>query len=254
VTGRLELCPGVYRVRVPDGLYFLGHTTAVRLTGASIADWVERLAPHLDGRNTLAELTAGQSRQRAAMVERVVASLREAGVVREVSGPPGGRGGPVTPPRPAIRHAADGRLRRPQVNHESLALMLKVLAEAVLLFGLAFATTSNPPPDGALWNAERTAAVAAVPDASGTRVTAYLQQPDGTFLEIDLSAVERRNLGKLGRLGAEYDHVETRPIEWLPRQDGLLQVKIQTQAWRAGQRYTVSEPLVLRPDGTVIWR
>ena len=132
--------------------------------------------------------------------------------------------------------------------------MSRVLALVALLAGYTFAASANPPPDTALWNADRTAAVAVVSEASGTRVTAYLRQQDGTFLEIDLSAAESGNFGKLGRRPTEYDRFETKPINWLPRQDALLQVSIQTQAWRAGNRYTVSEPLIFHPDGTVIWR
>lgn len=132
--------------------------------------------------------------------------------------------------------------------------MSRVLALVALLVGYIFAASAKPPPDSALWNADRTAAVAAIPGTSGTRVTAYLRQQDQTFLEIDLSAVEGGNFGKLGRHPTEYDRFETKPIKWLPRQDALLQVSIQTQAWRAGQRYTVSEPLIFRPNGTIIWR
>ena len=132
--------------------------------------------------------------------------------------------------------------------------MVKIIASAALLIGFALAASASPPPDGALWNAERTAAVAATPGPSGTRVTAFLRQQNGTFLEVDLSAVEGGNFGKLGRHRTEYDRFETKPIKWIPRQDNLLQVKIQTQAWRAGQRFTVWEPLIFRRDGTVIWR
>lgn len=137
---------------------------------------------------------------------------------------------------------------------ETRRLAARSLASAMLLFGLCLCAWANPPPEGAHWNIDRSAAVAATPGSSGTRVTAYLQQPDGTFLEIDLSAVENRNFGKLGRSAAAYDSFETKPIEWLPRQDGLLQIRIQTQAWRSGKRYTVTEPLIFRPDGTVMWR
>ena len=136
----------------------------------------------------------------------------------------------------------------------TLDLMSGVLALVALLVGYTLAASASPPSDSALWNADRTAAVVAISEASGTRVTAYLRQQDGTFLEIDLSAVEGGNFGKLGRRKTEYDRFETRPIKWIPRQDTLFQVSIQTQAWRAGQRYTVSEPLIFRPDGTVIWR
>ena len=132
--------------------------------------------------------------------------------------------------------------------------MIKALAAATLFFGYAFPAFATPPPAGALWNSDKSAAVASTSEASGTRVTAYLQQQDGTFLTVDLSAVESGNFGKLGRRLADYDRFETRPIAWLPRQDGLFQVEIQTQAWLAGQRYTVSEPLIIRPDGSVIWR
>ena len=132
--------------------------------------------------------------------------------------------------------------------------MSRALALVTLLVGYALAASANPPPDSALWDADRTAAVAAISEASGTRVTAYLHQQDGTFLEISLSAVEGGNFGKLGRRPAEYDRFETKPIKWIPRQGGLFQVSIQTQAWRAGQRYTVTEPLIFRPNGTVIWR
>ena len=125
---------------------------------------------------------------------------------------------------------------------------------AALLLGYGLTEAASEPPDAALWNADRTAAVTAIPGESGTRVTAFLRQRDGTFLEVDLSTVESGNFGKLGRHLSDYDHFETKPIEWLPRQDDLLQVKIQTQAWRAGQRYTVSEPLVFSREGTVLGR
>ena len=132
--------------------------------------------------------------------------------------------------------------------------MIRVIASATVLFGYALAASADPPPDSALWNSDKSAAVAATPGASGTRLVAYLLQQDGTFLEVDLSALEGGNFGKLGQRPTEYDRFETKPIAWLPRQDGLLQVTIQTQAWCAGQRYTVSEPLIIRPDGSVIWR
>ena len=132
--------------------------------------------------------------------------------------------------------------------------MSRILASVLLLIGPVFAALANPPLDNALWNADKTAAVTTTPGASGTRLIAYLRQHDGAFLEIDLSAVEGGNFGKLGRRRVEYDRFETKPIKWVPRQDGLFQVKIQTRAWLSGQRYTVSESLVFRPDGTVIWR
>lgn len=125
---------------------------------------------------------------------------------------------------------------------------------ATIIFGYAFPASAYAPPDGALWNSDQSAAVIAIPGATGTRVIAYLRRQDGTFLEVDVSAAEGGNLGKLGQRPMEYDRFETKPIAWLPRQDGRLQVIIQTRAWRAGHRVTVSEPLLIRTDGSAIWR
>ena len=82
-----------------------------------------------------------------------------------------------------------------------------------------------------------------------------LRQPDGAYLVADASGVEVGNFVKLGFLPrADYERFETIPVEWLHRDDGLFQVRIRTRAWKAGQRYTVYEPLIIRPDGTVLYR
>lgn len=132
--------------------------------------------------------------------------------------------------------------------------MHRMLATFLLLMAMALEVGAAGPPDGALWNRDRTAAVSSVHTDNGSVVTAYVRQQDGTFLTFDLSAVEGGNFGKLGRSRKDFDRFETTPIEWLQRQDGLLQVRIQTRAWRQGQRYTVTEPLVFSPDGRVVWR
>lgn len=137
-------------------------------------------------------------------------------------------------------------IRRSIVVARSALVMLAVCTAAD--------SAAYPPPENALWNADGTAAVAASPGESGTQITAFLGQQDGSFRKIDLSAVENSNFGKLGRRRTEYERFETTPIMWIPRLDGLLQIEIQTRAWHGGRRYTVSEPVLLRRDGTVLWR
>lgn len=78
------LRPDTYSVEVDGGAYLMTAVGPVRLTGASIAGWIQRLTPFLDGRATLAELTASLPPPRAAMVEQVVLTLQEAGVVRDL--------------------------------------------------------------------------------------------------------------------------------------------------------------------------
>lgn len=123
-----------------------------------------------------------------------------------------------------------------------------------LLLLAAFAGRAEPPPEAALWNAGRSAAAVSARVDGRASVTAFVRQADGSFLKIDLSQVEQRNLGKLGPGGAEYERVETQPLQWLERRDGLLQLRIHTRAWRQGQRYTVEEPVIFQADGQVLWR
>ena len=108
-----------------------------------------------------------------------------------------------------------------------------------------------------LWNSNRTAVAISVSQQhpQDSLVFVFLRQPDGAYLVADASGVEVGNFVKLGFLPrADYERFETIPVEWLHRDDGLFQVRIRTRAWKAGQRYTVYEPLIIRPDGTVLYR
>lgn len=106
----------------------------------------------------------------------------------------------------------------------------------------------------ALWNTNRTAVAVSMSRPAAAMIFVFIRQRDGSFLTVDISAVESGNFGKLGRGRKEYTRFETVPIEWLPRERGYLQVVVRTTAWAGRQRYTVSEPLVIQPDGTPVWR
>ncbi|KWS06312.1 hypothetical protein AZ78_3867 [Lysobacter capsici AZ78] len=81
----------------------------------------------------------------------------------------------------------------------------------------------------------------------------FLRRGDGSFQKIDVSAVESKNLGKLG-LAQRYERIETRAVGWLPSQGELLRLEVRTQAWHQGRRYVAEELLMLRTDGRVLWR
>ncbi|MBI3852366.1 MAG: hypothetical protein HY298_19085 [Verrucomicrobia bacterium] len=106
-----------------------------------------------------------------------------------------------------------------------------------------------------LWNSNRTAVAISLSKPKASIIFVFLRQTNGTYLAVDARGVEAGNFGKLGIAGrAGYDRFETTPIQWLPREDGWFQVVMRTRAWKAGKRYTVSEPLTIRSDGYIGWR
>lgn len=129
----------------------------------------------------------------------------------------------------------------------AMALALVVWASAT------FPARAEPPPASALWSVDKRAAAAVMRTAAGTGVFVFLRRGDGSFQKIDVSAVESKNLGKLG-LAQRYEWVETRAVDWLPSQGELLRLKVRTQAWRQGRRYVAEELLMVRTDGRVLWR
>ena len=106
----------------------------------------------------------------------------------------------------------------------------------------------------ALWNVDKTAAAVVLKRPEASLVLVFLRKPNGEFATVDVSDVESGNFGKLGFRRSHYQRFETTPVEWRQRTDGLFQVVMQTRAWASGQRYTASEPLIIRPDGTPLWR
>jgi hypothetical protein len=107
---------------------------------------------------------------------------------------------------------------------------------------------------GGLWNPSRTAVAVSFPRPTASVVLVFLRQTNGTFLAVDASGVESGNFGVLGRGRRDYGRFETTPVEWLTREDGMFQVVMRTRAWRAGRRYTVSEPLLINRSGAVLRR
>jgi hypothetical protein len=89
----------------------------------------------------------------------------------------------------------------------------------------------------------------------GSFVVVFLQQASGSYLAVDVSQVEQKNIGAIGP-SRQYRERHTVPTEWLPdRIGGAVQLFIQTRAWDMnGRRYSSKEPLIITRDGTPLWR
>ncbi len=78
---RLKLRDDAYYAPTSDGICILSNSGEVVLTGPSIFRWIDQLAPYLDGRYTLADLTASMPADRRDMTERIINALCEQRVV-----------------------------------------------------------------------------------------------------------------------------------------------------------------------------
>jgi hypothetical protein len=81
---RLALRPDVYWAETPGGVAMLTHRGPVSFTGPAVHRLIEGLAPYLDGRFTLTELTADLSEQRRVAVQKLIGALLERDVLREL--------------------------------------------------------------------------------------------------------------------------------------------------------------------------
>ena len=83
------------------------------------------------------------------------------------------------------------------------------------------------------------------------------------FLVSDVSKVENDNFANLGFKRLHYDRYLTEPTVWTETgrfnytnfsDRTLHQITFRTRAWRNGQRYTVSESLILDEAWKPLWR
>jgi putative thiazole-containing bacteriocin maturation protein len=80
---RPKLVHDFFYVRVADGAYLKSGRGPLHLKGRSVYDWIDRLAPLLDGERSLAELVAGTAGDRRQMIEHLVGVLTENGMVTD---------------------------------------------------------------------------------------------------------------------------------------------------------------------------
>lgn len=80
-----KLQPDVFYLLVPDGVYIRNNHGTFTLPGKTLYKWIERLAPHLDGSRTLAELTRDLPADKQAMVADVVQLLAEHGCIKDMT-------------------------------------------------------------------------------------------------------------------------------------------------------------------------
>ena len=69
----------------PEGVYLLSNRGTLTLHGRSAYEWLDRLAPYLDGTHSLQELTSGLSSDRCDTVVGLVTALADKGFIKDVT-------------------------------------------------------------------------------------------------------------------------------------------------------------------------
>lgn len=82
---RPRLKSDTFYIPVENGVYFRNNERAFVMQGKTLATWMERLAPLLDGRYDLAYLSQNLSPEKQTMVVKLVNILAEQGFVKDVS-------------------------------------------------------------------------------------------------------------------------------------------------------------------------
>lgn len=86
IPARPVLTPGVRYAPTSDGVAFLTRDGIVSITGVSIHRWIDRIAPHLTGERSVAELTDGLAPERRAFVLRLLQALADRGLIIDAAG------------------------------------------------------------------------------------------------------------------------------------------------------------------------
>ncbi|RNL84185.1 hypothetical protein [Halostreptopolyspora alba] len=78
-----KLKPDVFWVADEEGVFVTGGDNSVKLSGAALGQWIDRLAPYLNGTHVLEELVAALPAAKRDVATRLVGVLTEAGFVRD---------------------------------------------------------------------------------------------------------------------------------------------------------------------------
>lgn len=105
------------------------------------------------------------------------------------------------------------------------------------------------------WAAGGSAVALTVSDSNHSDVAAFVRSTIGEWKGIDVSAVLNDQLGKLGRPRTDFERIENRALDWSETSDESHLFWVQTRLWdKAGQRYTLKEPILINSHGEYVVR
>jgi len=82
---RPKLKSDTFYVPIENGVYFRNNEHSFVMKGRTIASWIERLAPYLDGRYDIERLTRSLPPEKRSMVPMIIGALQEHGYIKDAS-------------------------------------------------------------------------------------------------------------------------------------------------------------------------
>jgi len=117
--------------------------------------------------------------------------------------------------------------------------MKKLLFTTCIIFASSISYSENE--KNVLWNKDRSAVAFCV---SENESLCFIVSGE---MVANVSQVENGNIGKLGITPkSKYEKVITFPTKWLQSNNNEFMISFTTQAWLSGQRYTVTEPVLVK--------
>jgi hypothetical protein len=125
----------------------------------------------------------------------------------------------------------------------------------LLFFGALFACTTASFADEVICTGD-SSKCAKLTDADGSiELIVEVLLPDQTIKTLDVTRVESGLFGKLGVEGKSgYERYTVSLVRWAEGAQDNDILFVQLQAWKEGQRYTVSGPIAITDNGEIIWQ
>ena len=125
----------------------------------------------------------------------------------------------------------------------------------VLLFGALIAGTTASFASEAICTGD-SSKCAQLKDADGSiKLFVEVILPDQTTKTLDVTKIESGLFGKLRVEGkSSYESYTLSLLRWAEGAKDSDILFVQLQAWKEGQRYTVSGPIAITDSGEIIWQ
>ena len=155
-----------------------------------------------------------------------------------------------------LLHVIDSHEDSPTGDQGQIQLARRAIEKTSLDIQELFPRTDvvNAAIENGLWTEDRKAA-AVVADTRAGNVFVVLETDQERYLVANVSPIVTGLFAKLGTTDrSDFEKYVVEPVGWLSQTDSKVIAEFRLRAWRDGRRYSVTGPVAVNSDGTVIWQ